>query len=571
MEQQEQEDLTIPQIQEILGDLSVKYPSFIFPEEVFELLGMGTYAQVWSQPSGCFVIKIARRGLSRSSSHTEDLSQSLRELMVLRHSTHPNLLKCHTSWHHWSTGRVVFLLDRWPMTLETWVLLSPLPERTHSWRDLAIQLFAGLSHLHTMGFMHRDLTPFNVLIRRTASSPHTCGPWQVCLADLGLTRPLSSLPIYPPDRWRPSGSPLDSVTFPVTYSQDAFSFPFQPPELFLCLNGHPRYSESADVWSMGMILCYIIAQNWNSGPFGKSVTPAQLIGAWSPFISLPISFPLLLTPPSLSRLIADLNPFLLNDVCFNHVLEQCLVVDPTVRASSYSILNTLRLGGWITVSSGSCESPFPSPSCYRLIYRNWFHSHSFLFLETARFIMGALSVDPASSSLVSLSPQSWLGGVILFLEILNTPSWPSHQTPFCDTWILCLFVTHMIFDHMLLPPSNFVSLFALLGGAAEKEQEGLYSLFLRDENFPLLTAQCWQLCNDFPIRNPHHLFPSLQQISLGDAGSLPGLWMHYLNFVLAEFPDPAFYSSPCPISLSGEEFCLPLETLPFSPSSTCIQ
>ena len=86
--------------------------------------------------------------------------------------------------------------------------------------EIAGQILNGLKHLHQTGFIHRDLKPPNVLIRKGT----------FCLADFGVTREIKT----------------HSVT-----QTTAGTYNYMPPEAF---SKEPSVSAATDIWAVGAIL-----------------------------------------------------------------------------------------------------------------------------------------------------------------------------------------------------------------------------------------------------------------------------------------------------------------------------
>ncbi|XP_070184629.1 dual specificity testis-specific protein kinase 2-like, partial [Littorina saxatilis] len=98
--------------------------------------------------------------------------------------------------------------------------------------QLTLGIARGLDYLHSKGFMHRDLTSKNILIKKIESHG-----FQAIIADFGLA---SKIP-----------DPLSKEKLPTVGSPY-----WMAPEV---LNGH-IYDEKADLFSLGIIMCEITAR-----------------------------------------------------------------------------------------------------------------------------------------------------------------------------------------------------------------------------------------------------------------------------------------------------------------------
>lgn len=107
------------------------------------------------------VLKISRRRVELEGS-------------LLATINHPNVV----------TGHEVFVYAGYPTTVLEWCRQSTLHEyaRAYGWRDTlqrAIEAGRGLAHLHTLGLVHADIKPTNILIHEDTGK----------IGDLGLAGP----------------------------------------------------------------------------------------------------------------------------------------------------------------------------------------------------------------------------------------------------------------------------------------------------------------------------------------------------------------------------------------------
>jgi serine/threonine protein kinase len=94
-------------------------------------------------------------------------------------------------------------------------------------KHIVLQLLKGLVHIHSLGLIHRDLKPDNILINERA---------EIAICDFGLTRTCDTeecMTDYTVTRW------------------------WRPPEILL---GGSKYSTAVDMWSLGIILSQLLLQ-----------------------------------------------------------------------------------------------------------------------------------------------------------------------------------------------------------------------------------------------------------------------------------------------------------------------
>lgn len=147
-------------------------------------------------------------------------AQLLRSMDVLT-LRHPNLLRVTSVELHQS--KLCLVMERADATLAD----ADLKEAWPLVKRMIVDVLQALSFLHQQGFVHRRLQPSNILLfRRTAK----LGDFQ----DLCV--------FYP-------GQPRTPLPFP------ADETPFVAPEL---LAGHPECSPATDMWSLGVILHWLL-------------------------------------------------------------------------------------------------------------------------------------------------------------------------------------------------------------------------------------------------------------------------------------------------------------------------
>ncbi|TKA83676.1 hypothetical protein B0A55_00296 [Friedmanniomyces simplex] len=141
-------------------------------------------------------------------------------------------------------GRLVLVFPFMPYGLDG---LLPTGKLTSSTRRTVLHdLFSGLAHLHSLGVVHRDVKPSNILL----ASPS--GP--AFISDFGIA-------------W----SPTDPASEPADRKiLDVGTTCYRPPEL---LFGHQAYGTKLDMWAAGCVAAQVVCLN------GKTLFDAGDLGS----------------------------------------------------------------------------------------------------------------------------------------------------------------------------------------------------------------------------------------------------------------------------------------------------
>lgn len=208
-------------------------------------IGKGTYGQVYSgmSPNGD---KVAMKKISIDS-HNDSVFLLYRELSVLRAvGTHPNVISV--------TDVVVSTSGD---TACVWIV-SPLFEsdlRTYVktncpnyivgeclLSEIFSQLVDGLSHIHSLHILHRDIKPQNILVRFDKSHRNSQSKIKVVISDLGLSKFVVN---------RLSRFGYDACAKSPNMTHEIVTLWYRAPEVIL---GATRYCGAIDVWSLGVVL-----------------------------------------------------------------------------------------------------------------------------------------------------------------------------------------------------------------------------------------------------------------------------------------------------------------------------
>ncbi|KAG6645682.1 hypothetical protein I3843_08G132700 [Carya illinoinensis] len=193
-------------------------------------VGKGAYGVVCSSINRETNEKVAIKKIKNVFENTIDALRTLRELKLLRHLRHENViaLKDVMKASHRRTFKDIYLVYELMDTDLHQVIKSSQPLSGDHCKYFLFQLLRGLNYLHSANILHRDLKPGNLLINANCDL-------KIC--DFGLARTNGGddqfMTEYVVTRW------------------------YRAPELLLrCDN----YGTSIDVWSVGCIFAEILGR-----------------------------------------------------------------------------------------------------------------------------------------------------------------------------------------------------------------------------------------------------------------------------------------------------------------------
>ena len=192
-----------------------------------------------------------------------EAKRALRELLLLRHLQHDNLLTLrHVMLPPPDCGDVYIVSDLLDSDLSR-VIASPEALSEDHVRYFLYQLLCGVQFLHSANVVHRDLKPSNILVNRECD---------LRIADFGLARSLDEPSDLMPGVYGESGS-VDSSSSSSSSGGEGARAPglepnalmtqyvvtrwYRAPELLLL---YDKYSHAVDLWSVGCILAELLGR-----------------------------------------------------------------------------------------------------------------------------------------------------------------------------------------------------------------------------------------------------------------------------------------------------------------------
>lgn len=189
-------------------------------------VGSGAYGQVCSVMDTEHRVKVAIKKLARPFQSAVHAKRTYRELRMLKHMNHENIIGLLDVFHPGDNTLESFQ----QVYLVTHLMGADLNNiiRTQRLSDehvqfLVYQILRGLKYIHSAGIIHRDLKPSNIAVNEDC---------ELKILDFGLARPTENeMTGYVATRW------------------------YRAPEIML---NWMHYNQTVDIWSVGCIMAELL-------------------------------------------------------------------------------------------------------------------------------------------------------------------------------------------------------------------------------------------------------------------------------------------------------------------------
>eukprot|EP00803_Ostreobium_quekettii_P007246 evm.model.scf_339EXC.16 EVM.evm.TU.scf_339EXC.16 scf_339EXC:91671-94680(+) len=192
-------------------------------------VGKGAYGLVCSAQNQETKEKVAIKKISGAFSNDVEAKRTMREINLLRHIEHENVIAIHEIMLPGNTRRFedVYVVQECMDTDLHQIIRSSQPLSEDHLKYFVWQVLKGLKYLHSANIIHRDLKPSNLLLNSNC---------ELKICDFGLARAVGAstkredMTLYVVTRW------------------------FRAPELLLSC----PYTAAIDMWSVGCILAEML-------------------------------------------------------------------------------------------------------------------------------------------------------------------------------------------------------------------------------------------------------------------------------------------------------------------------
>lgn len=196
-------------------------------------------ANIISARDKIVALKITHPSLMTAPHNSE---REARLLAVCRHDNVVPLIECFPE----SGSQLVLVFPFLRQDLENLLRTASLTKRQSGM--IFTGLFNALAYIHSLGVIHRDVKPSNILLKSMD------GP--VYLTDFGIA-------------WSPDDKDSEPANQKIT---DVGTTSYRPPEL---LFGHRAYDQSLDMWAAGCVIGEIVKKDhypiFDAGPLGSEL------------------------------------------------------------------------------------------------------------------------------------------------------------------------------------------------------------------------------------------------------------------------------------------------------------
>lgn len=187
-------------------------------------IGAGSYGTVYKVHPEMSDDEVFALKVFRSGSEYGLMDATLRELSCLTSLRgHPYVVHLHRAMLY--GDEIAALMTYYPYTVYA-VIQQPRAVPTAVTARISVQIAEALAFMHDLNWIHRDLTPSNVMLTEDLT---------VKVGDMGLSRNAAA-----------------------RMSSDTVTESYRAPELFACREPTAEYTSAVDMWSLGVMIAELV-------------------------------------------------------------------------------------------------------------------------------------------------------------------------------------------------------------------------------------------------------------------------------------------------------------------------
>ena len=196
-------------------------------------IGHGAYGVVCSATDNKTGEKVAIKKINKAFEHLTDTKRTLREIKILLHFTHENVIRIKDILRPVAPDRFddVYIVSELMDTDLHQIIASPQPLTDDHCQYFLYQILRALKYIHSAHVLHRDLKPSNLLLN---------GNCDLKVCDFGLAR------VAHPEE--------NHAGFLTEYVATRW---YRAPEIMLSWK---EYTKAIDVWSVGCIFAELLGR-----------------------------------------------------------------------------------------------------------------------------------------------------------------------------------------------------------------------------------------------------------------------------------------------------------------------
>lgn len=206
-------------------------------------IGTGSYSKVFLGVDGDKKFAIKRISLTDLSRKSNGIMQLEREIRLMNTFNHPNILKINEVLHSVSDNHVYLVLEYADCGSIGGYLDKGYHFQMNSIRSIIKQVSQALSYVHSLGFVHQDIKPANILMKSNGN---------ILLADFGIGHSFMSASTVVGTPAYQAPEAINNELDDIEYSKEEESLDESSKEDEEC----PQLKE--EIWALGVTLYQLI-------------------------------------------------------------------------------------------------------------------------------------------------------------------------------------------------------------------------------------------------------------------------------------------------------------------------